>query len=44
LVGELVERKGRNGTTFYGCNQFPVCSHTQQTAPALSKVMRTTVS
>lgn len=34
LVGELVERKGRNDTTFYGCNQFPECRHTQQSPPA----------
>ena len=38
LVGELVERKGRNDTTFYGCNQFPECRHTQQTDPALAKI------
>jgi DNA helicase-4 len=38
LVGELVERKGRNDTTFYGCNQFPECRHTQQTAPTLAKI------
>src|SRR3546814_11986144 len=31
LVGQMVERQGRNNTTFYGCNQFPECSHTQKT-------------
>lgn len=31
LVGQMVARQGRNNTTFYGCNQFPECSHTQKT-------------
>lgn len=26
--GELVARRGRNGKTFYGCNQFPHCKFT----------------
>lgn len=39
LIGEIVERKGRNDTTFYGCNQFPDCRHTQQVAPSLGKVV-----
>ncbi|WP_375782418.1 hypothetical protein [Croceicoccus naphthovorans] len=30
----MVERKGRNDTTFYGCNQFLECRHTQQSPPA----------
>ena len=32
-VGQIVERQGRNDQTFYGCNQFPDCRHTQQAAP-----------
>lgn len=39
LVGELVKRMGRDNTTFYGCNQFPECRHTQQTAPADAKTL-----
>lgn len=41
LVGELVERKGRNDTSFFGCNQFPECRHTQQSAPAVLHRERT---
>jgi len=29
LVGQLVERAGREGSTFLGCNQFPDCRHTR---------------
>ncbi|RWA97864.1 MAG: hypothetical protein EOQ33_29710 [Mesorhizobium sp.] len=27
LVGEMVEKRDRNGTVFRGCNQFPDCKH-----------------
>lgn len=29
LVGQIVERRGTNGATFLGCNQFPDCRHTR---------------
>jgi DNA helicase-4 len=32
-VGELIERTGQNCSSFYGCNQFPDCRHTQRSAP-----------
>lgn len=32
LVGQMVERRGRNDTVFYGCTQFPECRHTRQVA------------
>jgi DNA helicase-4 len=28
-IGHLVERKGRDNGHFLGCNQYPVCDHTQ---------------
>lgn len=34
LVGQMVERQGRNGTVFYGCSQFPQCPHTRQIVAA----------
>jgi len=38
LVGQMVEKRNRNGTVFCGCNQFPDCKHSegipaQSTAP-----------
>lgn len=27
-VGQLVERRGRNNSRFFGCNQYPDCDHT----------------
>lgn len=30
LVGQMVVRAARNGATFYGCNQYPRCSHTRK--------------
>ncbi|CAH2398462.1 topoisomerase DNA-binding C4 zinc finger domain-containing protein [Mesorhizobium ventifaucium] len=29
LVGEMVEKRDRNGTVFRGCNQFPDCKHSE---------------
>ncbi len=29
LVGQMVERRNRNGTVFCGCNQFPDCKHSE---------------
>nr|WP_246805517.1 topoisomerase DNA-binding C4 zinc finger domain-containing protein [Mesorhizobium mediterraneum] len=29
LVGEMVEKRNRNGTVFGGCNQFPDCKHSE---------------
>lgn len=29
LVGEMVEKRNRNGTVFCGCNQFPDCKHSE---------------
>ncbi len=37
LVGQMVERQGRNNTTFYGCNQFPECRHTRQANAELAR-------
>ncbi|MER8524557.1 topoisomerase DNA-binding C4 zinc finger domain-containing protein [Mesorhizobium sp. M1088] len=28
LVGQLVERRNKDGSMFRGCNQFPECDHT----------------
>ncbi|WP_417423320.1 UvrD-helicase domain-containing protein [Hoeflea sp.] len=28
-VGQLVERKGRKDSRFWGCSQYPACNHTQ---------------
>lgn len=30
LVGQMVERRGPNGSVFLGCNQYPICRHTKQ--------------
>lgn len=38
LVGQLVERAGRDGAPFLGCNQFPDCRHTGSLNPARSTV------
>ena len=32
LVGQMVERRGRNDTVFHGCTQFPECRNTRQVA------------
>ncbi|WP_352857761.1 topoisomerase DNA-binding C4 zinc finger domain-containing protein [Mesorhizobium sp. M1163] len=29
LVGQMVEKRNRNGTVFHGCNQFPDCRHSE---------------
>jgi DNA helicase-4 len=31
-VGQLVERRSRDGTVFCGCNQFPDCRHSEPAA------------
>lgn len=31
-TGYLIERKGPHGV-FFGCNQYPLCNHTQKTCP-----------
>ncbi len=31
--GELVERRSRRGTTFYGCSQYPECTFTSRQLP-----------
>ncbi|RYG89124.1 MAG: DNA helicase UvrD [Alphaproteobacteria bacterium] len=37
LVGEMVERQGRNDSVFYGCTQFPKCRHTRKTPRSSSQ-------
>ncbi|WP_235984500.1 MULTISPECIES: topoisomerase DNA-binding C4 zinc finger domain-containing protein [Mesorhizobium] len=32
LVGQLVERRNKNGGVFRGCNQFPDCKHGEPVA------------
>lgn len=32
LVGQLVERRNKNGAVFRGCNQFPDCKHAEPAA------------
>lgn len=50
LVGQLVERTGRDGIPFSGCNQFPDCRHTspidsaRPTARSSISSIRSTVS
>lgn len=34
-VGQLVERRGRNGHRFLGCNQYPKCGHSEQVPGAV---------
>lgn len=29
LVGQMIEKRNRNGATFCGCNQFPDCKHAE---------------
>ncbi|WP_287106813.1 3'-5' exonuclease [Mesorhizobium sp.] len=29
LVGQMVEKRNKNGTVFHGCNQFPGCRHSE---------------
>ncbi|WP_287373503.1 UvrD-helicase domain-containing protein [Mesorhizobium sp.] len=29
LVGQMVEKRNREGTVFFGCNQFPDCRHSE---------------
>ena len=31
--GELVERRSRGGTVFYGCSSYPKCTHTSRKLP-----------
>ena len=31
--GRLVQRKGEDGSVFYGCSNFPYCDHTQRPCP-----------
>lgn len=31
LLGQMVERQGPKGSTFFGCNQYPNCRNTRQT-------------
>jgi len=32
-TGELVERRSRRGTMFYGCSRYPECTHTARQLP-----------
>ena len=41
LVGQMVEKRNRNGVAFSGCNQFPDCKHSEP-APAQSTTRRRT--
>jgi DNA helicase-4 len=39
LVGQMVEKRNRNGTVFSGCNQFPDCKHSEEW-PAQSRTQQ----
>jgi len=40
LVGQMVEKRNRNGTVFSGCNQFPDCRHSEGAETPSSTRMR----
>ncbi|MCK3777322.1 topoisomerase DNA-binding C4 zinc finger domain-containing protein [Ensifer sesbaniae] len=33
LVGQIVEKRNRDGSVFCGCSQFPDCSRTERVPP-----------
>lgn len=36
LVGQMIEKRNRNGEMFRGCNQFPDCKHIEGAARPLT--------